>query len=327
MTWGSYNQEPEIVWVKSADQLNDKFPYGRYYTKTVFAKYEVVDITHDNKIVAVKASPKTAEEKRQKHLAYKKHAKCEVIVRENDIQNKLNLNLADVYGTDSSHEKDEEVNRKRNQSFENGTDWSPTIRDLIFVDRNINMELKVAGVEVDKNIITRTEKAMRLTVLKVEDRNGNHSSITLFDNDICDKFADPQNPNAFVKLTNAEVNMRKRNYQDSDRDAVPEGLKIPSWSKIEIINGFSELPEEQIPAPIQNEAVDHTEVVCEQVHCSGHGMDRQFFCTKCNMELCSICIFEHRKDTSISGLECDNEICHGSRKSNGFTAPIEVTKN
>ena len=58
------------------------------------------------------------------------------------------------------------------------------------------------------------------------------------------------------------------------------------------------------------------QVRCEQKHCAGRGADTQFFCTKCNMELCSVCIFEHRTATSISGLSCDNEICYGSRKEN-----------
>jgi hypothetical protein len=314
--------EPEIVWIKNIEQINEKYPLNSYYKKSVFAKYEVVDITHDNKIVAVKASPKTAEERKAKQLAYKKHAKCEVIVRENDIQSKLNLDLSNVFGTEASYEMVSQVERKQRKLWDSGNNWRPTIRDLIIVDRNINVELKVVGVEVDKNIITKTEKEMRLTVLKVEDRKGNHTTITLFDNHICDKFADPQNPNAFVKLTNAEVNMRKRNYSDSQSEAIPEGLKIPSWSKIEIIDSFSELPVEQIPTSIE-EPEEDAEVRCEQVHCRGQGKDQQFFCVKCDMELCSICIFEHKKDTSISGLECDNEICYGSRKQN----TLEVAQN
>jgi hypothetical protein len=41
------------------------------------------------------------------------------------------------------------------------------------------------------------------------------------------------------------------------------------------------------------------------------------------MELCSVCIFEHRKATSISGLECDSEICYGSRNQNSFNPKPE----
>jgi hypothetical protein len=34
------------------------------------------------------------------------------------------------------------------------------------------------------------------------------------------------------------------------------------------------------------------------------------------MELCPICIFEHRTNYSKSGKECDNEICIGGRADN-----------
>jgi len=36
----------------------------------------------------------------------------------------------------------------------------------------------------------------------------------------------------------------------------------------------------------------------------------------CDMELCGTCIFEHKEAYSLSGLKCDFEICHGSRKDN-----------
>jgi HD-like signal output (HDOD) protein len=59
---------------------------------------------------------------------------------------------------------------------------------------------------------------------------------------------------------------------------------------------------------------------CEQKNCSklGHkwDFDEQFYCVLCDMELCSICIFEHREAYSISGLKCDNQICRGSRIEN-----------
>jgi len=314
LTWGSYNQEPEIVWIKNDEMLNDDYPYRNYYTKSVFAKYEVVDITHDNKVVKVTASPRKAEERVAKQLAYKKHANCKVIVRENDIQAKLDLTLENVFGTDASYEMVKRVEEKRGKS---DYSWKPSIRDLIIVDRNINLVLKISKVELDKNIITKADKPMRLTILHVEDRNNAQTSITLFDNDVADKISE----NQFIKITNAEVNMRKYN----DGDVRPEGIKIPSWAKLELIDA-KEFPtpiESQIPTPIEQVEEDNSEVRCEQVHCSGQGKDRQYFCVKCNMELCSICIFEHKKDTSISGLECDDEICYGSRKEN----TMEVTQS
>lgn len=61
---------------------------------------------------------------------------------------------------------------------------------------------------------------------------------------------------------------------------------------------------------------------CEQTNCatlfpseenSELWLDDQFYCSKCDMELCSVCIFEHRTGTSISGLNCDSEILRGGR--------------
>jgi hypothetical protein len=219
--WGSYSvQEPDIVYVKTLDQLDEPYPYDSYYKKTVFAKYQVIDVTHDNKLVTVKASPKKAEERKQRQLQYKKHANCEIIIKEVDIQNTLKLNLSNVFGTQACLDRVSALYNKGN----------PMIKDNIIVDRNINMKLKVDDIEVDKMIITKTEKQMRLTVLNVSDDHGNHTTITLFDSDVVDQFKEGQEN--FVQLTNAEVNMRR--YQNSD-EAMPEGLKIPSWAKIEVV--------------------------------------------------------------------------------------------
>jgi hypothetical protein len=54
-------------------------------------------------------------------------------------------------------------------------------------------------------------------------------------------------------------------------------------------------------------------VVCEQEKCRGQGKDQQFYCAKCDMELCSICRYEHMKEYSLAGLECDMEVCYGGR--------------
>ena len=55
---------------------------------------------------------------------------------------------------------------------------------------------------------------------------------------------------------------------------------------------------------------------CEQNHCSKTEKTLQYFCVLCDMELCGTCIFEHKEAYSLSGLKCDFEICHGSRKDN-----------
>ncbi len=60
---------------------------------------------------------------------------------------------------------------------------------------------------------------------------------------------------------------------------------------------------------------------CEQNHCNKQNLNLdprefQYFCCKCNMELCAVCIYEHKSDSSLSGLTCDDQICYGSRKQN-----------
>ena len=313
MTGYGYRPQPEIIWIKDSSQLDQPYKYDSGI-KFVFAKYEIVDKTHD-KIVKRTASIKKAEEKKARHLAYKKHAKCDVQIVENDLQSKLDLTLSNVYGINASYEAQRKVMERK---YETDYQYVPLTRDFILVDRNINMVLKINKVELDKFIITKAGKEMRLTILKVEDRNNVQTTITLFDNDVADKISE----NQFIKITNAEVNMRK--YLDQfgrqDREPVPEGLKIPSWAKLELIDLKGFPTPTQAPIPISQQ-VDV--VRCEQVNCSGQGQDTQYYCTKCDMELCSICIFEHRKDTSISGLECDMEICYGSRKQN----TMEVVKN
>lgn len=318
--YSNYNPDPEIIWIKDLDQLDQPYQYTESYIKFVFAKYEIYDKTHD-KLVKRTASIKKAEEKKARHLLYKKHAKCDVQIVENDLQSTLDLDLANVYGTDASHKRKSKINddfyghstSEDGLQTVNDTRYERTTRKYVLVDRNINMELKVAGIEVDKFIITKSDKQMRLTVLKIEDRFGNTSTITLFDNDIVDKMGDQK----FVKIKNAEVNMRKHTYSDSDKiEFFPEGLKIPHWATIEPISGFSQREEPVVAGFSVSEEAKIEEVRCEQIHCSGRGKDTQFYCVKCNKELCSICIFEHKKDTSISGLECDNEICYGSREQN-----------
>ena len=60
---------------------------------------------------------------------------------------------------------------------------------------------------------------------------------------------------------------------------------------------------------------------CEQEHCNKRNLnldprDYQYYCWKCDKELCCVCIFEHQTDKSLSGLTCDQEIFYGSRKQN-----------
>ncbi len=185
-------------------------------------------------------------------------------------------------------------------------------------------------------IITKTEKQMRLTILNVSDDYGNTTTITLFDNDIVDSFKEGQTN--FVQITNAEVNMRM--YREGyNKEPMPEGLKIPSWAKIEIASdGFDESKSLTAEIPNEKDGEGDELVRCEQSHCprvdaklkrfpngkSTMAQDNQYFCVKCNMELCNICILDHKTGTSVSNRTCDAQVCKGSRADNGFS---EVVKN
>ena len=66
-------------------------------------------------------------------------------------------------------------------------------------------------------------------------------------------------------------------------------------------------------------------IVCEQKGCqqtvldSGNGVSLQYYCEKCAMNLCPICIFEHSTFTSISGKTCkeDGLLLQDTGKING----------
>src|SRR3990172_9937791 len=163
-----YSSDPEIIWIKDLDQLDKPHQYSDSYIKFVFAKYEIYDKTHD-KLVKRTASIKKAEEKKARHLLYKKHANCDVQIIENDLQSKLDLDLSNVYGTEASHNKksklyDEYLEHSTSEAGVRTVDnsrYERTVRKYVLVDRNINMELNVTRIEVDKFIITKTDKQMR----------------------------------------------------------------------------------------------------------------------------------------------------------------------
>ena len=64
---------------------------------------------------------------------------------------------------------------------------------------------------------------------------------------------------------------------------------------------------------------------CEQPHCNKSETEQQFFCSKCDMEVCGICVYEHRANTSISNLKCDDEILRGGRAFNDI--PIQFRRS
>lgn len=62
---------------------------------------------------------------------------------------------------------------------------------------------------------------------------------------------------------------------------------------------------------------------CEQEHCPSTNEFEQFYCVNCDMELCPICVYEHRTNYSKSGKTCDDEICFGTREENNPETDID----
>lgn len=306
LVWGEI-QESDIVWIDDLSKLNEKYVLSKGNKPFIFARFAVVDETHD-KLVRKFMSIKRAEARVERQHQYKKHAKCTIKIVEENILAKVPIDFSNVFGTEAN-------SQRWIKNFHEAS--NPILKDLITIKSNINMVATISKISLDKNILTKTNnEEMRLTKLSLEDVNENRTELTLFNSPLADKFEEGQR----IELIDASVNMRKQMHGDD----YPEGINVPRWGSMKI------LTEEQykekianspkIEKPIYIPAFSLSEnipeqlpVVCEQKNCAGRGQDQQFFCFKCNMELCSVCKFEHMKGYSLFGLECDNEILYGNR--------------
>jgi hypothetical protein len=221
--WNTYSpQESEIVWITDLEQLKGVYDFDLGFKPFIFARYSVVDHTCDKTLKKKFLSMNRAEERKQKQLATKKHAKCSIEIVENKIIDALDLDLSNVLGTDANM-------RRWETNFYNYSENRPTLEKLITIKDNISMTLKVTEVELDKNIITKNDKPMRLTKLGLQDKNGNGTVLIMFDSDIVDKIKIGDS----LKLVDAQVNMRM--YSDSN-ESRPDGLKIPPWGSVSILS-------------------------------------------------------------------------------------------
>lgn len=312
-----YQREDEIVWITDLDQL--ELPYNANSYESIpflFSRFEVIDHTC-NKCWKKTLSNNKANEWKQKKLATKKHANCDIEIVENNIAKDLDVDFSNVHGNEANNEL---YNKKwKNAKCDEFGNRFVIRKDLLTLKTNISMIVEITDIELDKNIITKSDVPMRLTVLTIKDRNNNLSKLTLFDAENADEFE----VGTKLQLTDAQVNMRK-GYDGRKQYEYPDGLNIPRWGSFKIFSG--EMPKPKVIlesgfAVVEAESIDTEPVKCEQTHCSKSCIkkgDEQFFCVNCDMELCAICIFEHKANYSLSGLTCDNEICVGSRKDNQF---------
>jgi len=335
-----YNSDPEIIWIKDINQLNENYTFSNSMIPCIFARYNVVDHTCD-RLWKKTLSLNKANEWVAKKLATKKHAKCKIDIEEDKLIDQVTIDLSNVLGTKSNWDRWENQPRKRDCYDQPSI--PRTIRDVLTVKSNISMIVKIDSVELDKNIITKKEESMRLTILNISDIYENKTTITLFNCEIADEFQEGK----LVELKDAEVNMRTPK-DDPYGEKHPDGMKIPKWGSISLYNGewkkpvkeeinmeevanhFKELEEATADLDEYNalvEAINSGKITqeqfdnqlgggvrCGQLHCARRGQDEQFYCGKCDMELCSICRYEHMEGYSISGLKCDEYLIRGSRK-------------
>ena len=315
----NYQREDEIVWITELNSLDLPYNANRGGLPFLFSRYEAMDHTCD-KCWKKTLSSRKAEEWKNKKLATKKHAKCNIEIIENNIVSKLDVDLSNVYGTDSNNEMWQTKYYKAPRD-DFGNKFVPR-KDLLTLKANISMVVEITAIEMDKNIITKKDEPMRLTVLEIKDRNGNQTKLTLFNA----SNADAYEVGIRLQLVDAQVNMRKQGtgYEQTE---YPDGLNIPRWGSLSIFSG--DMPKPKVDektvgfAVTDDTVIEQKEIRCEQEHCSktalksvGNIDAEQFYCVNCDKELCAICIYEHKTNYSLSGLTCDNEICRGSRGDN-----------
>lgn len=207
MIWGN-NSNQGIVFIKSIEDLNVEADWKDFEYPFVFANYKVVDKTC-NKVIKYFVSQSKAEAKKQKQLAYKKHANCEVVIEELNLLDGITVTLENVMGTLASaeHKRKKDLGSK------------PLRRDFMTLKNNININGTVKSVIFDKDIDTRNG-SMRMTKIEFEDENLNTIPITLW-GEMCAGIEE----GCKVEIKKAEINIFRERF---------EGLQVPRYGSIKI---------------------------------------------------------------------------------------------
>lgn len=177
---GFYDQPREIgiVFIKSIEDLEKDAEYHDYQAPFLFANYKVVDKTC-NKDLKFNVSLNKAEARRQRQLAYKKHAKCEVVIEELHLVDNMIMGVRDIFGRKEHHYKVEaaaDLTHERSKT-------DPSIRikrkEIMGFSNNINMNGKVKSIVSDKIINTKNGQ-MRMLVIDFEDSYGDTIHVTIW---------------------------------------------------------------------------------------------------------------------------------------------------
>lgn len=191
---GYYDQPTQrpVVFIKSLDDLEVAAEQRDYDAEFIFANYKVVDKTC-NKDLKFNVSLTKAEARRQRQLAYKKHAKCEVVIEELHLVDNLIVSLCDVSRTSAYFDK---IHNLRENTLENRIKRS----EILALTNNINMNGKIKSISTDKIINTKNGPT-RMMIVEFEDMSGETIDITIW-GDMAEGLVE----GASVEIRKAEIN-------------------------------------------------------------------------------------------------------------------------
>lgn len=327
------NNLMHTLWITSKDQLDlpvadneIQFTYNHSFygsssnpdthiVSFMIAQREVYDLTC-NKSVKLCISANKADETICKKKATKKHSKCEFEIRDVLFADEIEYGFENLWGTSANNSLWMSYHiAKKYYNFQLGS----------FITRTSNITINARVVEIitDRFILTANNKQMRLTKYLCEDFRGQQETVTLFDFSDADK----------VEVGKTILKLDKISMSHKDPKKYQMSFTIPKWGSVAITDSLTsgkiqyESPLNYIMDGVFNhdsnllvkeEPKPESQVICEQPYCAGVGKDRQFFCMNCDLQICSVCRFEHMKNTSVTNKNCDENgmILFGTRGEN-----------
>lgn len=220
-------QDVGIVFIKSLEDLEKDADHHDYEAPFIFANYKVIDKTC-NKELKFTVSLNKAEARKQRQLAYKKHAKCEVVIEELHLIDNLVVSVRDIYTT-------EEYMRKIRSLHDLPHEQAIKRSQVMALKNNINLNGTVKEIITDKDIGTRNG-LMRMMLIKFADSYGDTIEITLWG-----AMAEGITEGATIEIRKAEINT----YQYSN------GLQVPRYGSVKITS----VPEKPVPVELPEDGL------------------------------------------------------------------------
>lgn len=150
-------ERESIVFIKTMEDLEKDAEQRDWYSPFIFANYKVVDKTC-NKELKYCVSMNKAETRKARQLAYKKHAKCEVVIEELHLIDNMFVTISDVHGTEPYVRKQGKLE-------------APVKRSVMMgLRNNINLKGVVKSI-ISDNVITTRNGPSRKMEITFEDIN------------------------------------------------------------------------------------------------------------------------------------------------------------